>query len=110
MLSRAPVALRWTRMSFDFASRVKGTSAPDFAILFLFSSEVGSDVSCKVAGECCGERTVRCEVGDAPDGVALDLHIWREHLTDEGFESTELDDRELVLAYDRTRARQNDSR
>lgn len=38
MLSRAPVAFLCTRMSFDFASRVSGTRAPDLAILFLFSS------------------------------------------------------------------------
>lgn len=38
MLSNAPVAFLWTRISFDLASRVKGTSAPDFAIWVLFSS------------------------------------------------------------------------
>lgn len=47
------------------------------------------------------------EVGDAPDGVALDLDVGREHLADEGFESSELDDRELVLGCgaDATRER-----
>lgn len=38
MLSKAPVALRCTRMSVERAIRVKGTRAPDFAILVLFSS------------------------------------------------------------------------
>lgn len=38
MLRSAPVALRCTRMSLDFASLVSGTSAPDLAIWVLFSS------------------------------------------------------------------------
>ena len=38
MLRRAPVAFLWTLMSLDFASRVKGPSAPDRAILALLSS------------------------------------------------------------------------
>ena len=40
MLSRAPVALRWTRMSRDLASLVSGPRAPERAILALFSSWV----------------------------------------------------------------------
>jgi len=40
MLRSAPVALRWTRMSFERASRVNGTNAPDLAILVLLSSEL----------------------------------------------------------------------
>ena len=39
MFSKAPVALRCTRMSLDLASLVSGTNAPDFAIFVLFSSE-----------------------------------------------------------------------
>ena len=34
----APVALRCTRISLERASRVKGTKAPDLAILVLLSS------------------------------------------------------------------------
>lgn len=40
MFKRAPVAFLCTRMSLDFAKRVSGPSAPDFAILALFSSWV----------------------------------------------------------------------
>ena len=40
MLSNAPVALRCTRISFDLARRIRGPSAPDRAILALFSSWV----------------------------------------------------------------------
>lgn len=38
MLRRAPVAFLWTLMSLLRASLVRGTSAPLFAILLLFSS------------------------------------------------------------------------
>ena len=38
IFSNAPVALRCTRMSFERASRVSGTRAPDFAIFVLLSS------------------------------------------------------------------------
>ena len=38
MLSNAPVAFLWTRMSLDFASLVNGPNAPDLAILALLSS------------------------------------------------------------------------
>ena len=40
ILSKAPVALRWTRISLDLASRVNGPNALDRAILFLLSSVV----------------------------------------------------------------------
>jgi hypothetical protein len=40
MFSRAPVAFRCTRMSFDFARRVRGVRAPERAILALLSSWV----------------------------------------------------------------------
>lgn len=40
MLRRAPVAFRWTRISFERASRVRGTKAPDLAILVLLSSMI----------------------------------------------------------------------
>ena len=38
MFNSAPVAFLCTLMSFDFASLVKGPSAPDLAILALLSS------------------------------------------------------------------------
>ena len=38
MFKSAPVAFLCTLMSFDFASRVSGVSAPDRAILALLSS------------------------------------------------------------------------
>ena len=38
MFRRAPVAFLWTLMSLDLASLVNGPSAPDLAILALFSS------------------------------------------------------------------------
>jgi hypothetical protein len=38
------------------------------------------------------------QVGDAPDGVALDFDVGREHLTDQGLEASELNDRHLVLS------------
>lgn len=44
------------------------------------------------------------EVGDAADGVALDLDVGREHLTDERLESTELDDGNLVLGCEGSRS------
>ena len=90
MLSSAPVAFLWTRMSLDRASRVRGTSAPDLAILFLLSSgsvrsknEVGQSAGrswapvepdCQARGRRAG-LTVRGEVGDASYGVALNLHV-----------------------------------
>ena len=40
---------------------------------------------------------MRGEVRDAPDGVALHLDVGREHLANERFQSTKLDDRDLVL-------------
>jgi hypothetical protein len=41
--------------------------------------------------------TMRSEVGDASDGVALDFNVGREHLTDQRIQSAELDDQDLVL-------------
>jgi hypothetical protein len=43
MLSSAPVAFLCTLMSFERARRVRGTKAPDLAILFLFSSSSQKD-------------------------------------------------------------------
>jgi hypothetical protein len=44
ILSRAPVALRCTRISLLFANLVSGTSAPDLAICVLFSSIRSADI------------------------------------------------------------------
>ncbi len=40
---------------------------------------------------------VRGKVGDAADGVALHFDVGAEHLADQGFQTTELDDEQLVL-------------
>jgi len=39
------------------------------------------------------------KVGNAPDCVALNFDIWRHHLSDEGRQTTELDDGNLVFSY-----------
>lgn len=52
MLSSAPVAFLWTRMSFDFARRVRGWRAPDRAILALLSSWVARLVMHPTALHC----------------------------------------------------------
>ena len=52
MLSKAPVALRCTRMSLDFASRINGPKAPDLAILALLSSCVARFVMQPTALHC----------------------------------------------------------
>lgn len=52
MFSKAPVALRWTRMSFDLASFVNGGSAPERAILALLSSWVARFVMQPTALHC----------------------------------------------------------
>lgn len=52
MFRRAPVAFRCTRMSFDFANRVKGPKAPDFAIRDLLLSCVARFVMQPTALHC----------------------------------------------------------
>lgn len=52
MFSRAPVAFLWTRMSFDFAKRVRGPKAPDLAIFALLSSCVARFVMQPTALHC----------------------------------------------------------
>ena len=42
-------------------------------------------------------RTMRREVGDTTNGVALNFYIWAEHLPNERLESAEPDDEELVV-------------
>lgn len=52
ILSSAPVALRCTRISLDFARRMSGPSAPERAILALFSSCVARFVMQPTALHC----------------------------------------------------------
>lgn len=42
------------------------------------------------------------EIGDASDGVALDLDVRRQHLADEGLQSTKLHNQQLVLRCDQS--------
>lgn len=86
MFSRAPVALRCTRMSFDLASLVSGTSAPDFAIFVLFSSETRwYQYKEKSSSQ---RHTMGGQVRDATDGVALYLNIRAQHLPNQRLQST----------------------
>lgn len=39
------------------------------------------------------------EISDTSNGVALYFDVGTEHLADEGFESTQLDNEQLVLGY-----------
>ena len=52
MFNRAPVAFLCTRMSFDFAKRVRGPRAPDLAIFALLSSCVARFVMQPTALHC----------------------------------------------------------
>jgi hypothetical protein len=73
MLSRAPVAFLCTLMSFDRARRVRGTRAPDLAILFLFSSAR--------RGEGENQRLVPPQFGDAPWVARLVMQPTALHCT-----------------------------
>jgi hypothetical protein len=42
---------------------------------------------------------VCCEISDTSDGVTLDFDVGAEHLADERFKSTQLDDEQLILSY-----------
>lgn len=42
---------------------------------------------------------MRSEVCNAPDSITLDLDVGRQHLTDEGRETSQLNDEDLVLRY-----------
>ena len=94
IFSSAPVALRCTRMSLDRASRVRGTRAPDLAILVLLSSETYEIWSVITQLK---SRTMCSEVGHTSDGIALDLDVWAEHLANQGLETAEFDDEKLVV-------------
>lgn len=52
MLSKAPVALRCTRISLDLAKRIRGPRAPERAIFALFSSCVAKFVMQPTALHC----------------------------------------------------------
>ena len=44
-------------------------------------------------------HTMSCEVSYASDGVALDLYIRAQHLSDEWFKASELHDEQLVIGW-----------
>ena len=94
ILSSAPVALRWTRMSLERASRVRGTRAPDFAILVLLSSEARTNPIQKTGhgGNGVLELTMSSQVGHTSHCVALHFDIGAEHLPDKRFEATKFHD------------------
>ena len=43
-------------------------------------------------------RTMCRKIRYAADGVALDLYVWTEHLSNEGFEAAKFDDEKLVVS------------
>lgn len=47
------------------------------------------------------------EIGDASDGVALDLDVGRQHLADERLQSTKLYNQQLVLRCDQSKPKEN---
>src|SRR5438552_3924979 len=104
MFSKAPVALRCTRMSFERASRVRGTRAPDFAIFVLLSSERACKATMKsfrhrrLVGS---ERTMSCQVCHAANRIALHFNIRTKHLADQRFKTTKLDNEQLVVRWKR---------
>lgn len=82
MFNKAPVAFRCTLISFDFASLVRGPSAPDLAILALFSSWVArfvmqptalhctstfGDIICRMRGERPPSNTIETLFSAAPN-------------------------------------------
>jgi hypothetical protein len=76
---------------------VRGTSAPDLAIIVLFSSTFWSKI--EFDNSSWGlELTMGCQVGNAPHSIALDLNVGTEHLPDERLEPAELDNQNLVLS------------
>ncbi len=101
MLRSAPVAFRCTRMSFERASLVSGTSAPDFAIFVLLSSE-----SIKY---CSYDQSFRLRIDTTTH------HVWQgsshnrqhcigpprlaQHLANEWFKTSQLHDEQLVVGY-----------
>ena len=81
MLRRAPVAFRCTRISFERAKRVRGTSAPDLAIFVLLSSVGQMRIECTLRAADTATLTMGSKVGNAAYGVALDFDIGTEHLS-----------------------------
>ena len=94
MFNRAPVALRCTLISLDRARRVSGTKAPDLAIFVLLSSV---NLFNKKSLHRVTPLTMCCQVCYATNGIALNLNVGAEHLTNERFESAELDYQQLVV-------------
>ena len=98
MFRSAPVALRWTRMSFERANRVRGTRAPDLAILVLLSSAQnggGSEVRGKRHRQ--PSLTMRSQIRHTTHCVALYLNVGTEHLPDERLKTAKLHDEQLVV-------------
>jgi len=95
MFSSAPVAFLCTRMSFERAKRVRGTKAPDLAILDLLSS--GNEVNKHLQVHCVNRITVSCQVGHTTNGVTLDFDIGAQHLTYQWFQTTKFDNEKLVI-------------
>lgn len=95
MFNSAPVAFRCTRMSFERAKRVRGTKAPDLAILDLLSS--GNEVNAHLQVHCVNRITVSCQVGHTTNSVTLDFNIGAQHLTYQWFQTTKFDNEELVI-------------
>ncbi|SRR6266550_8271813 len=95
IFNRAPVAFLWTRISFDFASRVRGTNAPDLAIFVLLSSNRLSERGKKIYSRLA--HTMSGQIGDASNSIALDFDVGTQHLPDQWLESTEFYYQKLVV-------------
>lgn len=100
MLSNAPVAFRCTRISFDRASRVRGTKAPDFAIFVLLSSR-GRRQERKSGESLDIMVTMGSQICNATNSVTLDFNIGTKHLTNQWLEATQFDNEKLVISYNR---------
>lgn len=80
---------------------MRGTRAPDFAILVLLSSEACSCALQKMGNGENGvqELTVSSQVGHTSHRIALHFDIGAEHLPNKRFETAKLHDEELVVGY-----------
>lgn len=86
IFNKAPVAFRCTRISFERASRVRGTKAPDLAILVLLSSEIVTEINSRENSA--PRLTVGGEIRYTTNGIALHFDVGTEHLTDQWFKSS----------------------
>lgn len=94
MFRRAPVALRWTRISFERASRVRCERVSELAMMVLLSSADNERSDwCRV----CPGHTVRREIRDTAYCITLNLDVRTRHLADKGSQPAELDDEKLVV-------------